>query len=50
MVKGNVYFDLMFRGDKYGKLVGVVFGLVGELVDFDKCYVSDFVLWKVVKF
>ncbi|XP_058999842.1 probable cysteine--tRNA ligase, mitochondrial isoform X4 [Mustela lutreola] len=28
--QGNVYFDLQSRGDRYGKLVGVVPGPVGE--------------------
>ncbi|XP_018895133.2 probable cysteine--tRNA ligase, mitochondrial isoform X2 [Gorilla gorilla gorilla] len=46
--KGNVYFDLKSRGDKYGKLVGVVPGPVGE-PDSDKRHASDFALWKAAK-
>ncbi|XP_058404467.1 probable cysteine--tRNA ligase, mitochondrial isoform X5 [Diceros bicornis minor] len=47
--KGNVYFDLRSRGDKYGKLVGVAPGPVGEPVDSDKRHASDFALWKAAK-
>nr|XP_045370693.1 probable cysteine--tRNA ligase, mitochondrial [Camelus bactrianus] len=47
--KGNVYFDLQSRGDKYGRLVGVAPGPVGEPVDSDKRHPSDFALWKAVK-
>ncbi|XP_064131297.1 probable cysteine--tRNA ligase, mitochondrial isoform X3 [Loxodonta africana] len=47
--KGNVYFDLKSRGDKYGKLVGVVLDPVGEPVDSDKRHSSDFALWKASK-
>nr|XP_025730390.1 probable cysteine--tRNA ligase, mitochondrial isoform X2 [Callorhinus ursinus] len=47
--QGNVYFDLQSRGDKYGKLVSVVPGPVGEPVDSDKRHASDFALWKVAK-
>ncbi|XP_025220509.1 probable cysteine--tRNA ligase, mitochondrial isoform X3 [Theropithecus gelada] len=47
--KGNVYFDLKSRGDKYGKLVGVVPGPVGEPADSDKRHASDFALWKAAK-
>nr|XP_055100643.1 probable cysteine--tRNA ligase, mitochondrial isoform X4 [Symphalangus syndactylus] len=47
--KGNVYFDLKARGDKYGKLVGVVPGPVGEPADSDKRHASDFALWKAAK-
>lgn len=47
--KGNVYFDLTSRGDKYGKLVGVVPGPVGEPADSDKRHASDFALWKAAK-
>lgn len=47
--KGNVYFDLQSRGDKYGKLVGVVPGPVAEPGDSDKRHASDFVLWKAAK-
>ncbi|XP_049723835.1 probable cysteine--tRNA ligase, mitochondrial isoform X2 [Elephas maximus indicus] len=47
--KGNVYFDLKSRGDKYGKLVGVVPDPVGEPVDSDKRHSSDFALWKAAK-
>ncbi|XP_074234631.1 putative cysteine--tRNA ligase, mitochondrial isoform X3 [Camelus bactrianus] len=48
--KGNVYFDLQSRGDKYGRLVGVAPGPVGEpAVDSDKRHPSDFALWKAVK-
>ncbi|KAM9604646.1 putative cysteine--tRNA ligase, mitochondrial isoform 1-T2 [Trichechus inunguis] len=47
--KGNVYFDLKSRGDKYGKLVGVAPDPVGEPVDSDKRHPSDFALWKAAK-
>ncbi|XP_059747976.1 cysteine--tRNA ligase, mitochondrial isoform X5 [Bos taurus] len=47
--KGNVYFDLQSRGDRYGKLVGVAPGPVGEPVDSDKRHTSDFALWKAAK-
>ncbi|XP_024086810.3 probable cysteine--tRNA ligase, mitochondrial isoform X3 [Pongo abelii] len=47
--KGNVYFDLKSRGDKYGKLVSVVPGPVGEAADSDKRHASDFALWKAAK-
>ncbi|KAB1267939.1 Cysteine--tRNA ligase; mitochondrial [Camelus dromedarius] len=47
--KGNVYFDLQSRGDKYGRLVSVAPGPVGEPVDSDKRHPSDFALWKAVK-
>ncbi|XP_070096095.1 probable cysteine--tRNA ligase, mitochondrial isoform X3 [Equus caballus] len=47
--KGNVYFDLQSRGDKYGKLVGVAPGPVGEPVESDKRHASDFALWKAAK-
>ncbi|XP_053515864.1 probable cysteine--tRNA ligase, mitochondrial isoform X2 [Artibeus jamaicensis] len=47
--EGNVYFDLQSRGDKYGKLVGVVPGPVAEPGDSDKRHPSDFALWKAAK-
>ncbi|XP_036106305.1 probable cysteine--tRNA ligase, mitochondrial isoform X1 [Molossus molossus] len=47
--KGNVYFDLQSRGDKYGKLVGVAPGPVAEPGDSDKRHASDFALWKAAK-
>ncbi|KAB1252320.1 Cysteine--tRNA ligase; mitochondrial [Camelus dromedarius] len=47
--KGNVYFDLQSRGDKYGRLVGVAPGPVGEPVASDKWHPSDFALWKAAK-
>ncbi|XP_012666966.1 probable cysteine--tRNA ligase, mitochondrial isoform X2 [Otolemur garnettii] len=47
--KGNVYFDLKSRGDKYGKLVSVAPGPVGEPGDSDKRHASDFALWKAAK-
>uniref|UniRef100_A0A2K5R1R4 Probable cysteine--tRNA ligase, mitochondrial n=1 Tax=Cebus imitator TaxID=2715852 RepID=A0A2K5R1R4_CEBIM len=47
--KGNVYFDLKSRGDKYGKLVSVAPGPVGEPADSDKRHPSDFALWKAAK-
>uniref|UniRef100_A0A8C6CF43 cysteine--tRNA ligase n=1 Tax=Moschus moschiferus TaxID=68415 RepID=A0A8C6CF43_MOSMO len=47
--KGNVYFDLQSRGDRYGKLVSVVPGPMGEPVDSDKRHASDFALWKAAK-
>ncbi|KAM5147446.1 putative cysteine--tRNA ligase, mitochondrial isoform 2-T3 [Callospermophilus lateralis] len=48
-VKGNVYFDLQSRGDKYGRLVGVAPGPAGEPGDSDKQHASDFALWKAAK-
>ncbi|XP_048656584.1 probable cysteine--tRNA ligase, mitochondrial isoform X2 [Marmota marmota marmota] len=48
-VKGNVYFDLQSRGDKYGRLVGVAPGPAGEPGDSDKRHASDFALWKAAK-
>ncbi|XP_006883855.1 PREDICTED: probable cysteine--tRNA ligase, mitochondrial [Elephantulus edwardii] len=48
-MKGNVYFDLKSRGDKYGKLVSVVPDPVDEPVDSDKRHASDFALWKAAK-
>ncbi|XP_057563003.1 probable cysteine--tRNA ligase, mitochondrial isoform X2 [Hippopotamus amphibius kiboko] len=48
-VKGNVYFDLQSRGDKYGRLVGVAPGPMGEPADSDKRHASDFALWKAAK-
>ncbi|XP_017911842.1 PREDICTED: probable cysteine--tRNA ligase, mitochondrial isoform X1 [Capra hircus] len=47
--KGNVYFDLRSRGDRYGKLAGVAPGPAGEPVDSDKRHASDFALWKAAK-
>ncbi|XP_047408025.1 probable cysteine--tRNA ligase, mitochondrial isoform X1 [Sciurus carolinensis] len=47
--KGNVYFDLQSRGDKYGRLVCVAPGPAGEPVDSDKRHASDFALWKAAK-
>ncbi|KAF6376003.1 cysteinyl-tRNA synthetase 2, mitochondrial [Rhinolophus ferrumequinum] len=47
--KGNVYFDLQSRGDKYGKLVGVTPRPVAEPGDSDKRHASDFALWKAAK-
>ncbi|XP_078186860.1 putative cysteine--tRNA ligase, mitochondrial isoform X3 [Callithrix jacchus] len=47
--KGNVYFDLKSRGDKYGKLVSVAPGPAGEPADSDKRHPSDFALWKAAK-
>uniref|UniRef100_A0A8C9QLC4 Cysteinyl-tRNA synthetase 2, mitochondrial n=1 Tax=Spermophilus dauricus TaxID=99837 RepID=A0A8C9QLC4_SPEDA len=48
-VKGNVYFDLQSRGDKYGRLVGMAPGPAGEPGDSDKRHASDFALWKAAK-
>ncbi|XP_066872737.1 probable cysteine--tRNA ligase, mitochondrial isoform X2 [Kogia breviceps] len=47
--KGNVYFDLQSRGDRYGKLVGVAPAPVGETGHADKRHASDFALWKAAK-
>ncbi|XP_054430297.1 LOW QUALITY PROTEIN: probable cysteine--tRNA ligase, mitochondrial [Pteronotus mesoamericanus] len=47
--KGNVYFDLQSRGDKYGKLVGAAPGPVAEPGDSDKRHANDFALWKAAK-
>ncbi|XP_072478070.1 probable cysteine--tRNA ligase, mitochondrial isoform X2 [Notamacropus eugenii] len=48
-VKGNVYFDLKSRGDKYGKLIGIVPEGGVEPDDSDKRHASDFALWKAAK-
>uniref|UniRef100_A0A4X2K4Z0 cysteine--tRNA ligase n=1 Tax=Vombatus ursinus TaxID=29139 RepID=A0A4X2K4Z0_VOMUR len=48
-MKGNVYFDLKSRGDKYGKLIGVVPEEGVESDDSDKRHASDFALWKAAK-
>lgn len=47
--KGNVYFDVQSRGNKYGKLVGVAPGPIAEPGDSDKRHASDFALWKTAK-
>ncbi|XP_036610995.1 probable cysteine--tRNA ligase, mitochondrial [Trichosurus vulpecula] len=47
--KGNVYFDLKSRGDKYGKLIGIVPEGGLEPDDSDKRHASDFALWKAAK-
>ncbi|XP_039722204.1 putative cysteine--tRNA ligase, mitochondrial isoform X1 [Pteropus medius] len=47
--KGNVYFDLQLRGDKYGKLVGAAPSPLAEPGDSDKRHASDFALWKAAK-
>ncbi|KAM5288081.1 putative cysteine--tRNA ligase, mitochondrial [Ctenodactylus gundi] len=47
--RGNVYFDLRSRGDKYGKLVATVPGPAAESGDSDKRHPSDFALWKAAK-
>ncbi|XP_032467296.1 probable cysteine--tRNA ligase, mitochondrial isoform X3 [Phocoena sinus] len=47
--KGNVYFDLRSRGDRYGKLVGVAPAPAGETDHSDKRHASDFALWKAAK-
>ncbi|KFO35051.1 Putative cysteinyl-tRNA synthetase, mitochondrial [Fukomys damarensis] len=47
--RGNVYFDLRVRGDKYGKLVGVVPDPAAEAGDSDKQHAGDFALWKAAK-
>ncbi|XP_032170295.1 probable cysteine--tRNA ligase, mitochondrial isoform X2 [Mustela erminea] len=47
--QGNVYFDLQSRGDRYGKLVGVVPGPVGEPGATDKRHAGDFALWKAAR-
>ncbi|XP_021095011.1 probable cysteine--tRNA ligase, mitochondrial isoform X2 [Heterocephalus glaber] len=47
--KGNVYFDVRARGDKYGKLVSVVPAPAAEAVDSDKRHAGDFALWKAAK-
>ncbi|XP_078003447.1 putative cysteine--tRNA ligase, mitochondrial isoform X2 [Phascolarctos cinereus] len=48
-MKGNVYFDLKSRGDKYGKLIGVVPEERMESDDSDKRHGNDFALWKAAK-
>ncbi|KAM6179550.1 putative cysteine--tRNA ligase, mitochondrial isoform 2-T2 [Erethizon dorsatum] len=47
--RGNVYFDLRSRGDKYGKLIGVTPCPAAEAVDSDKRHAGDFALWKAAK-
>ncbi|XP_048197045.1 probable cysteine--tRNA ligase, mitochondrial isoform X2 [Perognathus longimembris pacificus] len=48
--RGNVYFDLRSRGDKYGKLVGVAPAAAAEpATDSDKRHANDFALWKAAR-
>ncbi|XP_023570956.1 probable cysteine--tRNA ligase, mitochondrial [Octodon degus] len=47
--RGNVYFELRSRGDKYGKLSGMVPCPATEAVDSDKRYAGDFALWKAAR-
>ncbi|XP_067419794.1 probable cysteine--tRNA ligase, mitochondrial isoform X2 [Emydura macquarii macquarii] len=47
--KGNVYFDVKSRGDRYGKLTTIYPDVQGEMVDSDKRHVKDFALWKAAK-
>ncbi|XP_044284223.1 probable cysteine--tRNA ligase, mitochondrial isoform X1 [Varanus komodoensis] len=47
--KGNVYFDVSSRGDRYGKLVTISPDAQEEPVDGDKRHVKDFALWKAAK-
>ncbi|XP_037384584.1 probable cysteine--tRNA ligase, mitochondrial [Talpa occidentalis] len=48
-VRGNVYFDLQSRGDKYGQLGTPGPGPAGEPADSDKRHAGDFALWKAAK-
>nr|XP_056717952.1 probable cysteine--tRNA ligase, mitochondrial [Euleptes europaea] len=48
--KGNVYFDILSRGDRYGKLRHISLDAQEELaVESDKRHVKDFALWKAAK-
>ncbi|XP_073205950.1 probable cysteine--tRNA ligase, mitochondrial isoform X2 [Lepidochelys kempii] len=47
--KGDVYFDVKSRGDRYGKLASVYTDVQEEMVDSDKRHVKDFALWKAAK-
>nr|XP_042717376.1 probable cysteine--tRNA ligase, mitochondrial isoform X6 [Chrysemys picta bellii] len=47
--KGNVYFDVKSRGERYGKLTSVYPDVQEEMVDRDKRHVKDFALWKAAK-
>ncbi|KAJ6667405.1 hypothetical protein lerEdw1_016526 [Lerista edwardsae] len=47
--KGNVYFDVRSRGDKYGKLTNICPDAQEEPVDSDKHHTKDFALWKAAK-
>ncbi|XP_072850717.2 putative cysteine--tRNA ligase, mitochondrial isoform X1 [Pogona vitticeps] len=47
--KGNVYFDVRSRGDRYGKLATVYPDAQEESAYSDKHYVKDFSLWKAAK-
>ncbi|CAI5771919.1 probable cysteine--tRNA ligase, mitochondrial isoform X1 [Podarcis lilfordi] len=47
--KGNVYFDVRSRGDRYGKLTQVYPDTQEEPADSDKRNVKDFALWKAAK-
>ncbi|XP_060625583.2 probable cysteine--tRNA ligase, mitochondrial isoform X2 [Anolis sagrei] len=47
--KGNVYFDVRSRGDKYGKLANIYPDAQEEPVDSDKSHMKDFALWKAAK-
>ncbi|XP_062982210.1 probable cysteine--tRNA ligase, mitochondrial isoform X2 [Elgaria multicarinata webbii] len=47
--KGNVYFDVRSRGDRYGKLANISPDAQEEQVYGDKHHVKDFALWKTAK-
>ncbi|XP_008105205.1 probable cysteine--tRNA ligase, mitochondrial isoform X2 [Anolis carolinensis] len=47
--KGNVYFDVRSRGERYGKLANIYPDAQEEPVDSDKSHVKDFALWKAAK-
>ncbi|XP_053168592.1 probable cysteine--tRNA ligase, mitochondrial isoform X3 [Hemicordylus capensis] len=47
--KGNVYFDVRSRGERYGKLVNIYLDVQEELGDNDKHHMEDFALWKAAK-
>ncbi|KAH0624542.1 hypothetical protein JD844_032130 [Phrynosoma platyrhinos] len=47
--KGNVYFDVRSRGDRYGKLANIYPDTREEPADSDKSHMKDFALWKAAK-
>ncbi|XP_042313925.1 probable cysteine--tRNA ligase, mitochondrial isoform X2 [Sceloporus undulatus] len=47
--KGNVYFDVRSRGDRYGKLANIYPDNREEPADSDKSHMKDFALWKAAK-
>ncbi|XP_074846324.1 putative cysteine--tRNA ligase, mitochondrial isoform X2 [Carettochelys insculpta] len=47
--KGNVYFDVKSRGNRYGKFASIYPDVGGEMGDSDKQHIQDFALWKAAK-